>query len=957
MTEFAQLFILGMCTGGLYTISGLGIVAVYKASGVINFASSAASTVGAYLCYTFSTSMGLSTPLAIVLAIVASALCGMLTYFIAIRPLTGASTLAMVFATLAILVLTQQLIIYFYGPVPLLAHDFLPTQGLHLTAGIVISENRLILLVLSIILTGILWVAFRATRIGVAVTALSESQRSVAALGWRVERIRVLSWTLGGALAGLAGVALAPTLQLSPTAMSDVLIPALACALIGELRSFPLTLVGGLVLGGLQATVSNYITLQGVGDALPFIAIVLVMVVRGKALPLRSFRIGHLPRVGSGTVSVVRVAIYSVGTFVVVYFFVNDNIVAGATITLVMAIILLSQIVITGYAGQLSLAQLTIAGVGGIVAAKTSVSWHLPFLAALVVGALFAIPISVVVAVPALRARGFSLAIATLGFAVALTAVVLSNTTLIGGVQGLTLSPQSVFGFSIDPILYPQHYFAVVLVAFVLIALVVANIRRGRVGRRMLAVRGNERAASALGINVAGTKLYAFTVAGVIASIGGTLSSFQTVVPQFDGYDAFSSLALMLTVVLAGVGYIEGALVGGLLVIGGLPTSIIYPLTENWSWWNAVFPMISAFAVTIQLAYNSNGLLDAKAHGSRRKQRRLAAERSAAAASGGMETRRRRPILPAGISKVIAATTFSTARQLKWVEAAEPSFESARLEASGVRVRFGSVVAVDDLSFTVDPGEVLGIIGPNGAGKTTLMDAVTGFVRSSGVVRLGGTDISAWSTHRRARAGLTRSFQTLELLDDMTVLDNIRCAADDHDRRSMLFDLVHPARGELTGSAHAAIRAFHLDDKLDRLPTELTFGDRRLLAVARAVAARPKVILLDEPAAGLSEGERRELVALIGMMAREWQLAVILIEHDVELVRRVSDRVIALDFGRQIAVGSPAEVLSTPAVVAAYLGIEADAEASPPSRDTPADPAAGPTANRDDVPSSSVQSA
>lgn len=928
MTEFIQLFILGMCTGGLYTISGLGIVSVYKASGVINFANSAASTVGAYLCYTFSTSLGLPTWLAIAAAILAAGLCGTLTYLIAIRPLTGASTLAMVFATLAILVFTQQLIIYLYGPVPRVPHNFLPAQGLHVGHDIVINEDRLILLVLSVVLTAVLWAAFRLTRVGVAVTALSESQRSLAALGWRVERIRILSWTLGGALAGLAGVALAPTLQLSATAMSDILIPALACALIGELRSFPLTLVGGLVLGGLQATVSNYISLQGVGDALPFVVIVLVMIVRGKALPLRSFRHEHLPRVGSGTVSVFKVAVYSVATFVIVYFFVSDNVVVGATVTLVMAIILLSQIVITGYAGQLSLAQLTIAGAGGIIASKTSVSWHLPFLAALLLGALFAIPVSMAVAVPALRARGFSLAIATLGFAVALSSVVLSNTTLIGGVQGLTLAPQSIFGFSIDPIVYPAHYFLIVLVAFVAIALVVANIRRGRVGRRMLAVRGNERAASALGINVAGTKLYAFVVAGVIAAIGGTLSSFQTVVPQFSGYDAFASLALMLTVVLAGVGYIEGAIVGGLLVVGGLPTAILNPVTDHWSWWNSVFPMIAALAVTVQLAYNSNGLLDAKAHGSKRKQRR----RADLVANGATGKRLRRAHLismPSAVSNLIERTTFSTARQLRWADDERPSFAGARLEASGIRVKFGSVVAVDELSFTVEPGMVLGVIGPNGAGKTTVMDAVTGFVRSTGTFTLDGVDVTSWSAHRRARAGLARSFQTLELLDDMTVLDNIRCAADGHDRRSMMIDLLHPGRGRVTASARAAVRAFHLEEKLEMMPTELSFGDRRLLAVARAVAAEPKVILLDEPAAGLSEAERRELVQLIGMMAHDWNLAVILIEHDVELVRRVSDRVIALDFGRQIAAGAPDEVLADPSVVAAYLGAAAEPDGGP----------------------------
>ena len=654
--------------------------------------------------------------------------------------------------------------------------------------------------------------------------------------------------------------------------------------------------------------------------------IIAVMIVRGKALPLRSFVNERLPRVGSGAITPARVATYFVIALVLFTVVGNDNLVAGATLTLITAIILLSQIVITGYAGQLSLAQLTLAGAGAIVASKLSATYHFPFLLALVCGVLFIVPVSILLALPALRTRGFSLAIATLGFAVALDSVVLQNNSLSGGVTGLTIKPQRVLGFSIDPILHPRHYFVLVLIVFTILALGVANIRRGRVGRRMLAVRGNERAAAALGINAASVKLYAFTLAGVLASFGGILTAFRTPVPQFGSYGAFASLGLVLSVVLFGIGYVEAAVAGGTIIVGGIASSVLLPWTSHLSWWNPIFPMVAALALILQLAYNPNGLLDTKEHGSKRSQRRKL--RQGARPDSAELSRLARMRKEFRKERTQLRVREALQREIAHAGSVSRNFRGSRFEARDISVSFGPVVAVEKLTFSVEPGEVLSVIGPNGAGKTTFMDAVTGFVTARGVTLLDGTDISKWSACRRARAGLVRSFQSLELLDDMTVFDNLRCASDGHDIRSLFLDLFHPRRGALTPAMVAAIECCHLQDKLEKLPTSLNYGDRRLVAIARAVSAEPAVLLLDEPAAGLSERERSEVSTLIRIMADEWNLAIVLIEHDVELVRRVSDRVIALDFGRVIAEGAPNDVLSSKAVVEAYLGAAPD---EPPS--------------------------
>jgi ABC-type branched-subunit amino acid transport system ATPase component len=185
---------------------------------------------------------------------------------------------------------------------------------------------------------------------------------------------------------------------------------------------------------------------------------------------------------------------------------------------------------------------------------------------------------------------------------------------------------------------------------------------------------------------------------------------------------------------------------------------------------------------------------------------------------------------------------------------------------------------------------------------------------------LDGVAIEHYGPSRRARAGVGRSFQSLELFDDMTVYDNLCAGCEPRDTLAYATDLVHPGKPQLGAAAIAAVKEFDLAADLDRLPTELPFGRRRLVAIARAIAAQPSVLLLDEPAAGLDERETNELGNLIVRLAKEWGIAVLLIEHDVGLVLRVCDRVEALDFGRSIASGTPAEIAADEAVINAYLG-------------------------------------
>jgi branched-chain amino acid transport system ATP-binding protein len=244
---------------------------------------------------------------------------------------------------------------------------------------------------------------------------------------------------------------------------------------------------------------------------------------------------------------------------------------------------------------------------------------------------------------------------------------------------------------------------------------------------------------------------------------------------------------------------------------------------------------------------------------------------------------------------------------------------SALLRTNGLSVAFGGVQALIDVDVTVGEGELVGLIGPNGAGKTTFIDAVTGFVPSAGRVEFAGRDISGLSAHRRARRGITRTFQSLELFDDLTIAENVAAPLERPTALSLLSDLVRPHSIRLDTGVGDALGLLGLTDLADRLPAELSHGQRRLVACARAVAGSPALICMDEPAAGLDNTESAMLGRHLRAIAAQGS-AILLVDHDMSMMFDVCDRVLVIDFGRIIADGTPDEVRADPAVVAAYLG-------------------------------------
>ena len=554
---------------------------------------------------------------------------------------------------------------------------------------------------------------------------------------------------------------------------------------------------------------------------------------------------------------------------------------------------LLSLVVITGYAGQLSLGQFALAGFGAWVAGRLVDAAGWPFLPALLAGCVLTIPVGVLFALPAVRARGINLAILTLGLGSAIELMIFNNGDFVGGFAGTDIGKPSIFGWDINAITHPGRYAIVCMVCFVVAALMVASMRRGRSGRRLLAVRTNERAAAALGISVPGAKVYAFAVSAGIAAIGGTLLAFRKDVILYGSeFTNFTSILAVGWSFIGGIGFLFGPVFGSTLAPGSLGAQLTNEIFDSLT---RYIQLIGGGLLILLVLQNQDG---------------IARESVNQIAWLGQKLKAKFPKLPQRQPE-----TFVLPEERR--ERAAPK----TLDVQGLRVRYGGVMAVDDVSFSVTPGRIVGLIGPNGAGKTSVIDAVTGFTRAAGgSVRLDGEEMLGLSATKRARAGLSRSFQSLELFEDLTVLDNLRAASDPRDRVSFLRDLVYPVAPPLPGEVVAAIREFHLESDLLRQVQDLSYGERRLLAIARAVATQPSVLLLDEPAAGLGDSEAAELARLVRRLADDWGIAVLLVEHDMNFVMSVCDHIVVLDFGVLIAEGEPAEVRRDPLVIAAYLG-------------------------------------
>ncbi len=432
------------------------------------------------------------------------------------------------------------------------------------------------------------------------------------------------------------------------------------------------------------------------------------------------------------------------------------------------------------------------------------------------------------------------------------------------------------------------------MVVLALVSLMVASMRRGRSGRRLLAVRTNERAAAALGISVPGAKMYAFAVSAGIAAIGGVLLAFRKDVILYNSeFTNFTSILAVAWSFIGGIGYLLGPIFGATLAPGSLGAQLTNTILDSVTQY---IQLIGGVLVVLLVLQNQDG---------------IAKESINQARWVAGKVRAKIPRLPAPRpSHVRAATGGARAGRRPHARGARPERPLRRRRRRRRRVVHGAPGSHHRADRAERGRQDVGDRRRHGLHPRP----------AAGSVLLDGEELIGLSATKRARAGLSRSFQSLELFEDATVLDNLRAASDPRDRWSYLRDLVHPVAPPLPGEVVAAIREFRLEDDLLRHVQDLPYGQRRLLAIVRAVATQPSVLLLDEPAAGLSDVETAELAHLVRRLADDWGIAILLVEHDMKFVMSVCDDIVVLDFGSQISAGTPQEVRRDPAVIAAYLG-------------------------------------
>jgi branched-chain amino acid transport system permease protein len=561
-----------------------------------------------------------------------------------------------------------------------------------------------------------------------------------------------------------------------------------------------------------------------------------------------------------------------------------------------MAITAVGVVLLLGFAQQLAIGQPAFSMIGGYANAILCVRYGWDPLAALVLGAIVSMIIAYAIGAPILRLRGFALAMATLALQLMLI-VVANEIPFTGGPEGVTGVPKfGLFGITLTSDLAFFYFIWALVLGSVWMSL---NIDHSRIGRALRAIAASETAAGSVGVEIARYKIQMFVIGSGMASVSGSLlvHYLRATDPNVFGFEY-------------GLNLLTGVIVGGLTSIwggGALGPAIIVGLREllrdlSLPLWEGV--IMGALTVIVLIAFPGgiagfvSDLYD-----------RLFGRRASA---------------PAG------ASAPDRAALPRWTEPAAGGAPILVVEAVGKS--FGNLRAVHDVSFTVAPGSITALIGPNGAGKTTLFNLVGGYLPlDSGHIRFGGRDIAEAVPTAIAAMGIARTFQNLQLFDNMSVLENVMCGGHRLASTGILpISVKWPTVGREEAASRAAARqclAFvGLAGFDDVNPGALPFGHQRLVEIARALALKPTLLLMDEPASGLNDTETKQLSELILHIAA-LGVTVLLVEHDMRLVMGLADHIVVMDHGEKMAEGPSAAVRADPKVIAAYLGQDADAVA------------------------------
>ena len=620
----------------------LGLVLSYRSSGVVNFAHVAMGTYVAFAFFEFRETGDLVLPVlglparvhllerptlasALVVAVLLAAALGALVYTLVIRPLRRSPALAHVVASLGLFLYLQEVVRLRFpvaGAGVATRRPVLPEDSLRI-AGTTVTQNRLLLALGVVAVTAALWALYRFTRFGLATRAAAGNEKGALLLGISPDRVGLVNWSLAAVLAGVAVILIEPISGLDATTTPLLVVPALAAALLGRLVSFWIAAAAGIGIGMLQSLILGYavqpagawipdwVPTTGLQEAVPVLLIVGVLVWGGESLPDRGAILDRsLPRSPTprhvALWALAAVAVVSTGLLTL-----SSSYRQAIIVSLVFALLALSVVVVTGYVGQISLAQLAFAGVSGFSVIQLADA-HVPVLLAVVLAALVATVLGVLVGLPATRVRGMSLAITTLALAVAIEQLVLSSPSFSGGAAGSVAPRPEVFGIDLGISAPGADNFrpAFGLAALVIVTLAfvaVANLRRNTTGLRWLAVRANERAAAAAGIDVQRAKLGAFATSSFLAGLAGVLTAYSTSTLSPSSFMVIGAVVVLALTYLGGVASLSGAVVAGVLAQAGILTTLSKDVSGNGEVGDYLFA-ISGVALIVTAIVAPDGL-------------------------------------------------------------------------------------------------------------------------------------------------------------------------------------------------------------------------------------------------------------------------------------------------------------------------------------------------------------
>ena len=558
-----------------------------------------------------------------------------------------------------------------------------------------------------------------------------------------------------------------------------------------------------------------------------------------------------------------------------------------ANVILIFAILAVGLGLAMGIAGQVNLAQVAVFGVGAYVTAILTTRAGLGFWVSAVLAVAATVVIGLVIGTPALRVQSHYLGIVTLGLALAFTNWV-TNAQIAGGAEGISAIPVPALP-GVDLSNEYLYYYLELIVFALALAFGLFVVRTG-LGRRLRAMRDDSLAAGALGAEVPLLRMTAFLLASVYGGVGGVLYAglIRYVAPE--SFNIANMFLLLGMVIIGGRQSLVGCVVGAVSLALVREALVDHPTIAQVAY-GTVVVLVVVFAPT--------GLAGLPA----RIRSLMAARRGRQGSAAQLK-----PFRPYQARSTDAAPSGS-----------------AILRVAAVSKQFRGLKALDEVSLTVTEGEIRGVVGPNGSGKTTLFNVISGLYRPTrGTVEFRGQDMTGQAPHRLARAGMSRTFQNLRLFGDLTVEENLLVALDrSHTRQSWRYVLrplsVLRRDRKLHQGAGEVLERYGLTEFAALAPKSLPYGIQRRVEIARAVAAAPALLLLDEPAAGLNGEEVRQLSEIVRSI-RDSGITVIVIEHNMGLVMSLCERITVLAGGHVIAEGTPAEVAQAPAVIEAYLG-------------------------------------